>query len=780
MKDLFLNLFLRTHFLKFSTPFALATTQSAALAHHGLFRLLAACCIFLALVGKVAAQNTQVTYQGRLLNDGTPYNGLGQFQFALVTSTNANHTATATANAPSGGYITGYVVTLGGNGYVTPPIVTVFGGGGSNAAAHANLTGGTVSSVSVDNPGNGGYASAPTVLIAPPPASISYTTYWSNDGTSINGSQPSAPVYVAVSNGLFTVVLGDTTQPNMAAIPASLFNRPDLQLRIWFNDGVHGALALDPVQSLTPTPYAAYANIASNLVNGLTVQQNTNGAPNIIGGASINYVSNGVVGATIAGGGAVNYNNGHSYTNRIIGDFGTISGGFGNVAAVGGSIGGGSLNTAGIYATMGGGFENSGGFYATVGGGNENNALDYGFIGGGFENSAGFQAAVGGGNSNKANGSDSVIGGGFYNVANGFSAFVGGGDQNTANGDYSTVVGGAGNAAKTDYAMVGGGQQNIASGWESTVGGGFSNFATNTDATIGGGHANSAGGTNSTVGGGIFNLARGSGATVGGGSINIAGDNNATIGGGTNNSASLEATVSGGSGNTASGYRAAVGGGYKNTASADYTTVIGGNANTANALYATVGGGFGNTASGIASFAGGYSAQALHSGSFVWADYTAGTFSSTASGQFSVRASGGVRFFTSASGGVQLGAGGTSWGSISDRNAKKNFAPTNQKLILEKLAQMPIQQWNYKWESDSDVPNIGPMAQDFKAAFYPGRDDKSITTLEFDGVELAAIQGLNEKVDARSQKAEDRLQQLEAENANLKQRLEAIEKILGQ
>jgi len=32
------------------------------------------------------------------------------------------------------------------------------------------------------------------------------------------------------------------------------------------------------------------------------------------------------------------------------------------------------------------------------------------------------------------------------------------------------------------------------------------------------------------------------------------------------------------------------------------------------------------------------------------------------------------------------------------------------------------------------------MAQDFKAAFYPGRDHKSISTLEFDGVELAAIQ----------------------------------------
>ena len=69
--------------------------------------------------------------------------------------------------------------------------------------------------------------------------------------------------------------------------------------------------------------------------------------------------------------------------------------------------------------------------------------------------------------------------------------------------------------------------------------------------------------------------------------------------------------------------------------------------------------------------------------------------------------------------------------------------------------------------SDDSVLNIGPMAQDFKGAFYPGRDDKVITTLEFDGVELAAIQGLNEK-----------LQQKETEIAELKQRLEALEKII--
>ena len=43
---------------------------------------------------------------------------------------------------------------------------------------------------------------------------------------------------------------------------------------------------------------------------------------------------------------------------------------------------------------------------------------------------------------------------------------------------------------------------------------------------------------------------------------------------------------------------------------------------------------------------------------------------------------------------------------------------------------------------------------------------------------LAAIQGLNEKVEDRSQKSEVRIQKLEAENAELKQRLEALEKII--
>ena len=87
---------------------------------------------------------------------------------------------------------------------------------------------------------------------------------------------------------------------------------------------------------------------------------------------------------------------------------------------------------------------------------------------------------------------------------------------------------------------------------------------------------------------------------------------------------------------------------------------------------------------------------------------------------------------------------------------------------------MPIARWNYNWEADNEVPNIGPMAQDFKAAFFPGRDDKSITTLEFDGVELAAIQGINTKLDAKNQQLERKVQSLEQRLADMEKLIKSV------
>jgi hypothetical protein len=80
--------------------------------------------------------------------------------------------------------------------------------------------------------------------------------------------------------------------------------------------------------------------------------------------------------------------------------------------------------------------------------------------------------------------------------------------------------------------------------------------------------------------------------------------------------------------------------------------------------------------------------------------------------------------------------------SSSDRNVKQDFADVNSRAVLEKVAQMPIQTWAYK--NDPGTKHLGPVAQDFYAAFAVGPDDKHITTVDESGVALAAIQGLNQ------------------------------------
>ncbi len=234
--------------------------------------------LLLGFGGAAQAQDTVFTYQGRVLANGTNFTGTGQFKFALITSTNIIGSQ-ATATAILGGtspyeYVVGYTIVSGGSGYLSPPTVTVSGpsGSGSTATALAIISGGVVTAINVINPG-WGYSSTPVVTIGPPPEHIVYFTYWSNDGTGVNGSEPTAAVGVAVSNGLFTVALGDTTLANMTAIPVSLFTQPGLQLQIWFSDGVNGFALLNPLQNLTPAPYAIMANAASNLMGTLPAAQ---------------------------------------------------------------------------------------------------------------------------------------------------------------------------------------------------------------------------------------------------------------------------------------------------------------------------------------------------------------------------------------------------------------------------------------------------------------------------------------------------------------------------
>jgi hypothetical protein len=82
-------------------------------------------------------------------------------------------------------------------------------------------------------------------------------SFWSNDGTSVNGSAPAAAVSLTVASGLYSVALGDTSLAGMTvAIPVSVFNNADVRLRVWFNDGVNGSQLLTPDQRITSVGYA--------------------------------------------------------------------------------------------------------------------------------------------------------------------------------------------------------------------------------------------------------------------------------------------------------------------------------------------------------------------------------------------------------------------------------------------------------------------------------------------------------------------------------------------
>jgi hypothetical protein len=262
------------------------------------------------------------------------------------------------------------------------------------------------------------------------------------------------------------------------------------------------------------------------------------------------------------------------------------------------------------------------------------------------------------------------------------------------------------------------------------------------------GAPNVIGGTN-FAGGGAF------GVVVGGGYLNTNSGNYSVIGGGNQNQISpiaVNAVIAGGTGNQVlAGNSSTIGGGINNTNVAPFATIPGGVGNTA----------------GANAFAAGSGALAGNQGSFVWADASSvNLVASTNNNSVTMRADGGYRLYSNAGAtlGVFLGHNGVSWATISDRNAKTNFAPVDYENVLEGLARVPIQRWNYKWEPEGTPLHIGPMAQDFKPTFYPGSDDKSISTLEFDGVELAAIQGLTQKLkekDERISALEVRIERLE-------------------
>ncbi len=98
----------------------------------------------------------------------------------------------------------------------------------------------------------------------------------------------------------------------------------------------------------------------------------------------------------------------------------------------------------------------------------------------------------------------------------------------------------------------------------------------------------------------------------------------------------------------------------------------------------------------------------------------------------------------------------------SDRNSKADIEGVDPAEVLAKVAGLPIATWRYK---DDQATHVGPMAQDFHAAFGLGADDKHIAPADMAGLGLAAIQALKAEVaekEARIRALEQRLERLEA------------------
>jgi hypothetical protein len=380
------------------------------------------------------------------------------------------------------------------------------------------------------------------------------------------------------------------------------------------------------------------------------------------------------------------------------------------------------------------------------------------------------------------------------------------GGSNAVFGRFATIGGGRSNAIHTaaDFTTVGGGHQNLVQqgALHAVIGGGLQNVIgiDSVHAAIGGGYWNTNSATSATIAGGVVNRIE------------------------TN---SVSGAISGGSSNIVQfdSQHAVIGGGLQNTIEwgSSYATIGGGVRNVAEAPWATVPGGADNFAGGQYSFAAGHRAKTDHHGVFVWADSRDEDFASTADNQFCLRASGGVRLFSRApncslqlsaqgsfiswpliinqsegsimtitnggqpritmfaNGNVGIGntnptarlqvgdatCNGTTWINASDRNLKTNFQAVNSLAVLEKVATLPLARWTYREQQNEG--HLGPVAQDFHAAFGLGGDDRHIATVDADGVALAAIQGLNQKVEEQLREKDARLRLLEQELAALKE-----------
>jgi hypothetical protein len=166
-------------------------------------------------------------------------------------------------------------------------------------------------------------------------------SYWSNDGSSMAGSEPGTAIAIPVSKGLYAVLLGDATLDHMSIVPATVFTHGDVHLRVWFSDGVNGFQQLTPDRRIAAVGYAMMADSVSD--GAITTAKIADGA------VTSAKLAAGVVQTANLANEAVG--NAQLANSAVTINAGTGLGG-GGLVSLGGNV---TLNNAGVLSLTGGG-----------------------------------------------------------------------------------------------------------------------------------------------------------------------------------------------------------------------------------------------------------------------------------------------------------------------------------------------------------------------------------------------------------------------------------------